>query len=161
MLVVSPFSRGGYVNSDMFDHTSQLRFIEGEMVGADFFGIPGPIGRGDRVAAAEEPGEQPALGDRGVLVLVEQDHPELLPQGRADLGAGLGETRSQTHLVGEVHEVATAAGVKHLVLTHLVPGPPNFLARRIFMQGVAEAFSGEVTLGEDRMRFELAPVAGS
>ena len=28
MLVVSPFSRGGYVCSDIFDHTSQLRFLE-------------------------------------------------------------------------------------------------------------------------------------
>jgi phospholipase C len=28
MLVVSPFSRGGFVNSDPFDHTSLLRFIE-------------------------------------------------------------------------------------------------------------------------------------
>ena len=27
-LVVSPFSRGGYVCSDVFDHTSPLRFIE-------------------------------------------------------------------------------------------------------------------------------------
>jgi len=28
MIVVSPFSRGGYVCSDTFDHTSQLRFLE-------------------------------------------------------------------------------------------------------------------------------------
>jgi len=28
MLVISPFSRGGYVASDVFDHTSQLRFLE-------------------------------------------------------------------------------------------------------------------------------------
>jgi phospholipase C len=28
MLVVSPFSRGGYVCSDTFEHTSQLRFLE-------------------------------------------------------------------------------------------------------------------------------------
>ena len=28
MLVLSPFSRGGYVSSDVFDHTSQLRFLE-------------------------------------------------------------------------------------------------------------------------------------
>ncbi|HUY86713.1 MAG TPA: alkaline phosphatase family protein [Acidimicrobiales bacterium] len=28
MLVVSPFSRGGYICSEVFDHTSQLRFIE-------------------------------------------------------------------------------------------------------------------------------------
>jgi phospholipase C len=28
MLVVSPFSRGGYVSSQTFDHTSQIRFLE-------------------------------------------------------------------------------------------------------------------------------------
>lgn len=28
MIVVSPFSVGGWVNSDTFDHTSQLRFLE-------------------------------------------------------------------------------------------------------------------------------------
>jgi phospholipase C len=28
MLVVSPFSRGGYVTSEVFDHTSQIRFLE-------------------------------------------------------------------------------------------------------------------------------------
>lgn len=28
MLMVSPFSRGGYVNSDTFDHTSQIRLLE-------------------------------------------------------------------------------------------------------------------------------------
>jgi phospholipase C len=28
LLVVSPFSRGGHVASDVFDHTSQLRFLE-------------------------------------------------------------------------------------------------------------------------------------
>jgi phospholipase C len=28
MLIISPFSRGGLVSSDMFDHTSVLRFLE-------------------------------------------------------------------------------------------------------------------------------------
>jgi phospholipase C len=28
MMVISPWSRGGYVNSDTFDHTSLLRFLE-------------------------------------------------------------------------------------------------------------------------------------
>jgi phospholipase C len=28
MLIVSPFSRGGFVSSDLFDHTSILRFLE-------------------------------------------------------------------------------------------------------------------------------------
>ncbi len=36
MIVVSPFSRGGYVSSETFDHTSQLRFLE------ERFGIKAP-----------------------------------------------------------------------------------------------------------------------
>src|SRR6202049_5378243 len=28
MVVISPFSRGGFVSSDLFDHTSILRFLE-------------------------------------------------------------------------------------------------------------------------------------
>jgi phospholipase C len=36
MLVVSPFSRGGYVCSETFDHTSQLRFLE------ERFGVRAP-----------------------------------------------------------------------------------------------------------------------
>jgi len=28
MLILSPFSRGGFVSSDLFDHTSVLRFLE-------------------------------------------------------------------------------------------------------------------------------------
>src|SRR5664280_370978 len=36
MIVVSPFSAGGYVCSDVFDHTSQLRFLEA------LFGVAAP-----------------------------------------------------------------------------------------------------------------------
>jgi phospholipase C len=36
MLVISPFSRGGYVCSETFDHTSQLRFLE------ERFGVEAP-----------------------------------------------------------------------------------------------------------------------
>jgi phospholipase C len=36
MLVVSPFSRGGHIASDVFDHTSQLRFLEAR------FGVRAP-----------------------------------------------------------------------------------------------------------------------
>ena len=28
MLILSPFSRGGFVSSDLFDRTSMLRFLE-------------------------------------------------------------------------------------------------------------------------------------
>jgi phospholipase C len=36
MLVLSPFSRGGHVASQVFDHTSQLRFLE------ERFGVRAP-----------------------------------------------------------------------------------------------------------------------
>ena len=36
MLVVSPFSRGGYISSEVFDHTSQMRLIE------ERFGVQAP-----------------------------------------------------------------------------------------------------------------------
>jgi len=57
----------------------------------------------------------------------------------------------------EAGEVAHEAGVEHLVLTHLVPPPRNALMARSFMRGVHQSFDGEVTLGEDGMRFELEP----
>jgi ribonuclease Z len=54
-------------------------------------------------------------------------------------------------------EAAREAGVGELVFTHLVPGPGNFLARRAFLAGVAEAYGGKVVIAEDGMRFSLAP----
>lgn len=57
----------------------------------------------------------------------------------------------------EAAEVARDAGVKTLVLSHLVPGPRNFLMRRMFLDGVDGVFSGEVVLGEDGQRFTLPP----
>jgi ribonuclease Z len=53
-------------------------------------------------------------------------------------------------------ELAREAGVRHLVLTHLVPAPTGFLARWLFLAGVREAYAGEVTLGEDGAEFRLA-----
>ncbi|MGH6630570.1 MAG: MBL fold metallo-hydrolase [Burkholderiales bacterium] len=55
-------------------------------------------------------------------------------------------------------EVAAQAGVRQLVLTHVFPPLPNAIARRIFMKATAAAFDGKIVLGEDRMRFDLAPV---
>jgi ribonuclease Z len=57
----------------------------------------------------------------------------------------------------EAAEIARDAGVKHLVLSHLVPAPTNALAERLFLDGAGEVFEGEITLGEDGMRFMLSP----
>lgn len=51
--------------------------------------------------------------------------------------------------------LAEKTKVKHLVLTHLIPAPTNFLSRYLFVQGMAERYSGELTLGEDAMDIRL------
>lgn len=62
-------------------------------------------------AVAEKGGEEQPLGDGGVLVLVQQHHPELLAQQGADLGTGEGEPGGEGDLVAEVDEVPAALGV--------------------------------------------------
>jgi ribonuclease Z len=54
-------------------------------------------------------------------------------------------------------EVAREAGVRVLVLTHVVPPLANVIARRAFLRGVAAAWDGEVVLGSDGLHFSLAP----
>jgi phospholipase C len=57
MLVVSPFSAGGYVCSDPFDHTSQLRFLE------TVFGVTAPnISAWRRGATGDLTSALPVLG---------------------------------------------------------------------------------------------------
>ena len=55
----------------------------------------------------------------------------------------------------ELGKLAQRAGVKKLVLTHLVPPPRNFLIKRTFKKGVGEFYKGELIVGEGRMHLEL------
>ena len=48
-------------------------------------------------------------------------------------------------------EHAQRAGVKHLVLTHLIPWPDSFIVRHMYTEGMAQRFSGKLTVGEDGM----------
>lgn len=48
-------------------------------------------------------------------------------------------------------EQAQQAGVKHLVLTHLIPWPDSFIVRHMYTEGMAERFHGTLTVGEDGM----------
>jgi ribonuclease Z len=57
----------------------------------------------------------------------------------------------------EAAEVARDAGVRTLVFTHLVPGPPNRLLERRFFAGVSDVFAGEVIAGHDGTRVTLDP----
>jgi len=54
-------------------------------------------------------------------------------------------------------EVAREAGAKKLVLVHVVPPILNFVAKRMYMKGVSDAFDGDIELGEDGMAFDLDP----
>ncbi len=56
----------------------------------------------------------------------------------------------------EVAEMARDAGVKHLVLSHLMPTPPaeGPLVDN-FTNGMAEIFSGKITVGKDLQRFAI------
>lgn len=49
---------------------------------------------------------------------------------------------------------AAAAGVKHLVLTHLIPYPENAVVRAMYTEGMGDLYKGRITVAEDGM--ELA-----
>ena len=61
----------------------------------------------------------------------------------------------------EAAEVARDAAVHTLVLSHMVPAPPNWLLERRFLSGMSDVFKGELVAGRDGMRFTLAPKEGS
>jgi len=46
---------------------------------------------------------------------------------------------------------AQQAGVKHLLLTHLIPYPDSFVVRQMYTEGMAEHFKGKLTLAQDGM----------
>jgi len=52
-------------------------------------------------------------------------------------------------------EVAQAAGVKKLVFYHVVPPLTNWLLKRMYLEGVADIYGGDIVVGEDGMTFVL------
>jgi len=61
----------------------------------------------------------------------------------------------------EAAEVAHAAGVDHLLFNHIVPPLPAAPLEELFVEGVAEAYSGPVTVGRDGTLVTLAAHAAS
>ncbi|NOU97052.1 MBL fold metallo-hydrolase [Paenibacillus sp. LMG 31456] len=56
----------------------------------------------------------------------------------------------------EAAEIARAAGVKHLVLTHHIPAPQETEeAEAAYMEGMNEIYSGKITMARDLMEFDL------
>ncbi|MBK9433382.1 MAG: hypothetical protein IPN50_13655 [Sphingomonadales bacterium] len=46
---------------------------------------------------------------------------------------------------------AQEAGVKHLLLTHLIPYPDSFVVRKMYTEGMAEHYKGKLTVAQDGM----------
>lgn len=57
----------------------------------------------------------------------------------------------------EAAEVAKEAHARMLVFSHIVPPLPNFIARRMFMRGVSEAWNGKIEIGYDGMELTMPP----
>lgn len=55
----------------------------------------------------------------------------------------------------EAAEVAEAAHVKKLVLTHIFPPLPNALAKHLFLEGASDAYHGPLILGADGTRIDI------
>lgn len=46
---------------------------------------------------------------------------------------------------------AQQAGVKHLLLTHLIPYPDSFVVRRMYTEGMGNIYKGKLTVAQDGM----------
>jgi ribonuclease BN (tRNA processing enzyme) len=55
----------------------------------------------------------------------------------------------------EVGRVAAAAGVKSLILSHLVPGDDSSISDEMWLEGVRQHYSGEVKVGRDLLEVSL------
>ncbi len=50
---------------------------------------------------------------------------------------------------------AQQAGVKHLLLTHLIPYPDSFVVRHLYLEEMANYYKGKLTVGQDGMEIIL------
>jgi ribonuclease Z len=123
-------------------------------------------GRSVVVSGDTRPSENLVAAARGADLLVHEALAAHLigAAERAASAAGLARRARIAHDIPGYHttpvqaaEIAAKAGVRMLVLTHLVPPPDNALLRRLFAQGVADAWDGQIVLGEDGMHFSLPP----
>lgn len=97
------------------------------------------------------------------ILIHEALQPELIKRS-SEIAKGMGRERL-AHMandiidyhttVVEAVEVARDAKVPHLVLSHMVPGPTNWFTERVFLEGTSGIYDGELTVGEDGMRFTL------
>lgn len=99
------------------------------------------------------PSDAPIELAKGADVLVHEVM--YLPALEKLLATETNATRLKDHLLAshttteQVGKIATAAGVKTLVLSHFVPGGYPFLEDRVWLDAVRPHFAGEIIVGRD------------
>ncbi|SEQ90644.1 ribonuclease Z [Solimonas aquatica] len=123
-------------------------------------------GRTVVISGDTRPAESVRVNARNADLLLHEALSTRFTERAVQRAAALGQARTAklAHDVGDYHttplqaaQLAQAAGVKELVLTHIFPPLPNALARHLFLEGTREVYSGKLLLGEDGMRFDLSP----
>ncbi len=111
---------------------------------------------------AKSPGLIAAAHGADVLVHEAQDNHLIAMIGDAAHAAGRDRVAKIMHDIPSYHttpvqaaETANEAGVRLLVMYHLNPPPPNQLAARVFVRGVAEVRPKGWVLGDDGMLVTL------
>ncbi|MDE2353168.1 MAG: MBL fold metallo-hydrolase [Alphaproteobacteria bacterium] len=121
-------------------------------------------GRSVVISGDTTPDEDLARAAKGADVLV---HEGLQPQMVAALGAAL-KTAGKDRAAKIMHDIpgyhsspvgaariANEAGAKLLVFTHLLPPLPDWIARRLFLEGVAAVRPKGVEIGHDGLLIRL------
>ncbi|MEO5938593.1 MAG: MBL fold metallo-hydrolase [Sphingomonas sp.] len=92
-----------------------------------------------------------ALAKGADLLIHEAIYPPAIPQMAGENAPTLGDHLRRSHTAAEeVGLVAARAGVKKLVLSHLVPGGPQ-ITDAMWLAAVRTNFAGEVVIGRDLM----------
>lgn len=67
----------------------------------------------------------------------------------------LAHLKASHTLAEDVGRIATAAGVKNLVLNHFVPGGDNTIGPEMWIEAVRTTFSGTIVVGADLLELEI------
>ncbi|MEN4918736.1 phospholipase C, phosphocholine-specific [Achromobacter spanius] len=117
MLVVSPWSRGGWVNSQVFDHTSVIRFLEAR------FGVAEPnISAWRRAVAGDLTSAFDFAGDRGAHHPDSTRHACPLPYALEAVGR---MTADGEHYRLTLRNSGGAGAVLHVYDRHALAQPPR------------------------------------
>jgi ribonuclease Z len=123
-------------------------------------------GRSAVISGDTIPVDSIRLNARGVDVLVHEALQTSLISRVSELGREAGNDRVATimHDILDYHtspeqaaEIAQAAGVKHLLLYHIVPPLPGAFFEGAFLGDARNRFDGPITVGTDGVMFTLPP----